>query len=257
MNFFSYRARSITPYTAGEQPAGGFVKLNTNENPYPPSPRVAEAIASFDAARLRLYPQPNADILRDALAASEGVSRENVYCGNGSDEVLALSFAAFFDAERAACFADVTYSFYEVFAAFFGVRTAVVPLKEDFSPDICGMRAADCGGYFLANPNAPTGMALSAAEVEAFVASVPNRLVVLDEAYADFSGESCVPLTQKYANLLVVRTFSKSHSLAGMRCGYAVGDAALIEGLFRMKAPPRASRRSRTPHIIGRRSPAS
>lgn len=235
MNFFSHRARSITPYTAGEQPAGGFVKLNTNENPYPPSPRVAEAIRSFDANRLRLYPQPNADALRDAIAAKEGVGRENIYCGNGSDEVLAFSFAAFFDGDRAACFPDVTYSFYEVFAAFFGAKTAIVPLKEDFSVDLDGMRNAACGGYFLANPNAPTGMALSAAEVEAFVASVPDRLVVLDEAYADFSGESCVPLTRTYDNLLVVKTFSKSYSLAGIRCGYAVGAPALIGGLFRMK----------------------
>ncbi len=236
MEFFSRRARTIAPYTAGEQPKSGiFVKLNTNENPYPPSPRVAEAVAAFPCERLRLYPNPDGDSLRDAVAAFEGVERENVYLSNGSDEALALAFAAFFDDVRAACFADVTYSFYEVFAAMFGVTTRIVPLKEDFTLDIAGMRAADCAGYFIANPNAPTGIATAAEEMEKWIASMPERLFVIDEAYADFSGETCVPLTEKYGNLLVVKTFSKSHSLAGIRCGYAVGAPALIGGLMRMK----------------------
>lgn len=236
MEFFSRRARSVTPYTAGEQPKSGiYVKLNTNENPYPPSSRVQETLAAYDCGKLRLYPEPDADSLREAIAAAEGVSKDNLYCGNGSDEVLALCFAAFFDEARAACFADITYSFYEVFAAMFGAKTRVVPLAADFTLDLPAMRAADCSGYFIANPNAPTGITLSREEVEAFVASVPDRLVVLDEAYVDFCGQSCVPLAKKYGNLLVVKTFSKSRALAGIRCGYAVGDPSLIGGLFRMK----------------------
>ncbi len=236
MEFYSRRARDITPYKAGEQPKGcNFVKLNTNENPYPPSPRVAEAVSAFPCGRLRLYPSPEADDLRDAIARYEGVARENVFVSNGSDEALALAFAAFFDDERAACFADVTYSFYEVFAAMFGAKTQVVPLKEDFTLDIAAMRACPCAGYFIANPNAPTGIAVSAGEMEKFIASAPDRLFVLDEAYAEFSGETCVPLIKKYPNLAVIKTFSKSHSLAGIRCGYAVGAPALIEGLLRMK----------------------
>ena len=237
MNFLSLRARAIAPYTAGEQPADKqYVKLNTNENPYPPSPRVTEVLRAFDAGALRLYPRPDADGLRAAIARAEGVEESNVFCGNGSDEVLALSFPAFFDeGGKPACFADLTYSFYEVFAAFFGVKTHIVPLKADFSFDLAAMRAADCAGYYLCNPNAPTGIALPLSAVEHFVASVGERVVIADEAYMDFYGQSAVPLTKKYKNLLVVKTFSKSYSLAGIRCGYAVGDEALIGGLFRMK----------------------
>lgn len=237
MDFLSKKARAIAPYTAGEQLRDRtYIKLNTNENPYPPSPAAAQALRTFPAQELRRYPRPDADDLRAAIALAEGVSPENVFCGNGSDEVLALSFPAFFDGEGAgACFADLTYSFYEVFAAFFGIPKKIVPLKADFTMDLAAMRAQDCQGYYIANPNAPTGVGIGRAEMEEFVASVPDKIVILDEAYMDFFGESCVPLTKKYANVLVVRTFSKSYSLAGMRCGYAVGSAALIAGLLRMK----------------------
>ncbi len=237
MDFLSRKARAILPYTAGEQLRDrAYIKLNTNENPYPPSPRVAEVLARTEADGLRRYPRPDAGLLRAAVARHEGVLPENVFCGNGSDEVLALSFPAFFDGEGAgACFADLTYSFYEVFAAFFGIPKKIVTLKADFSLDLAAMRAADCQGYYIANPNAPTGVGIGRAEMEAFVASVPQKIVIADEAYMDFFGESLAPLTKKYPNLLVVKTFSKSYSLAGMRCGYAVGDAALIAGLFRMK----------------------
>ena len=237
MNYLSRRAQAIAPYTAGEQPADKkYIKLNTNENPYPPSPRVEEVLRSFEAEKLRLYPRPDADGLRAAIARAEGVDLKNVFCGNGSDEVLALSFPAFFDeGGKPACFADLTYSFYEVFAAFFGVKTHIVPLKADFSFDLDAMREADCAGYYLCNPNAPTGIALPLETVERFVASVGDRIVLADEAYMDFYGQSAVPLTKKYRNLLVVKTFSKSYSLAGIRCGYAVGDETLISGLFRMK----------------------
>ena len=237
MDFLSRRARDVVPYTAGEQPGDkSYIKLNTNENPYPPSPRVAEVLRTVDLDRLRRYPRPDADVLRAAIAEAEGVAVENVFCGNGSDEVLALTFPAFFDADGAgACFADLTYSFYPVFAQFYNVPTVVVPLREDFTFDLTAMRACDCQGYYIANPNAPTGIGIALNEIENFVASVPERVVVLDEAYMDFFGESCVPLIKKYRNVIVVKTFSKSYSLAGIRCGYAVGDAALIDGLFRMK----------------------
>ena len=237
MDFLSKKARGIVPYTAGEQLRDRtYIKLNTNENPYPPSPAVRAALAAFDAGELRLYPRPNADLLRQAIAEKEGVTPENIFCGNGSDEVLALSFPAFFDGDGAgACFADLTYSFYEVFAAFFGIPVKIVPLLPDFTFDLSAMRLANCQGYYIANPNAPTGVGIPRAQMEQFVASVPDKIVILDEAYMDFYGETCVPLTKKYANVLVIKTFSKSYSLAGIRCGYAVGNPALIAGLLRMK----------------------
>ena len=163
------------------------------------------------------------------------MGKENVFCGNGSDEVLFLSFAAFFDGTRPVCFADITYSFYEVYANFFGVPVKIAPLKADFSMDLQGMARRDCAGYYITNPNAPTGAGVPFAEMERFIASVPEKLVVADEAYMDFYGESCASLVGKYENLLVVKTFSKSYSLAGIRCGYALGSVKLAEGLRRMK----------------------
>ena len=236
MKFFSERANSVTPYTAGEQPRDKrYIKLNTNENPYPPSPRVREVVRTFDADGLRRYPAPDGGALRGNIAQIEGVEKENVFCGNGSDEVLFLSFAAFFDETRPACFADITYSFYEVYARFFRVPAKIIPLRADFSVNLSAMAETDCAGYYIANPNAPTGVGIPLAEMEQLIASVPDKLVIADEAYMDFYGQSCVPLTKKYENLLVVKTFSKSYSLAGIRCGYAIGNASLVDGLFRMK----------------------
>ncbi len=237
MQYLSKKAQAIEPYTAGEQPRDKkYVKLNTNENPYPPSPAVARALAEYPLERLNLYPDPNATALREAIAQIEGVSEENVFCGNGSDEVLAFCFPAFFDEEGGgACFADFTYSFYQVFAQFFHIPVKIVPLCREFYLDIERMKETDCQGYFICNPNAPTGTGIAIEDMEKFVASVPNKIVIADEAYMDFYGQSCVPLTKKYENLLVVKTFSKSYSLAGIRCGYAVGNKALIDGLFRMK----------------------
>ncbi len=237
MDFFSKKARGIAPYTAGEQLRDKtYIKLNTNENPYPPSPRVKEVLERFPAEDLRLYPRPDADLLRQAIAEREGVSPENVFCGNGSDEVLALSFPAFFDPDGAgACFADITYSFYEVFAAFFGIPTRIVPLLADFTFDLDALHRTDCQGYYIANPNAPTGIGIGRETLEQFAVSVPDRIVILDEAYMDFFGESCVPLIGRCPNVLVVKTFSKSYALAGIRCGYAIGDRALIAALLRMK----------------------
>lgn len=238
MSFLSERAKRIQPYTAGEQPSGRtYIKLNTNENPYPPSPRVKEAIESFESDTLKRYPKPDADGLREAIARAEGVKAENVFCGNGSDEVLALSFPAFFDEGKVACFADFTYSFYEVFAAFFGVSVKKVPIGADFDYNFEAMLSTSCSGYYIANPNAPTGVGVSRERMERFIAAANGlgRVVIADEAYMDFFGQSCVPLTERYPNLLVVKTFSKSYSLAGIRCGYAVGDKSLVSGLFRMK----------------------
>ena len=237
MQFLSRKARTVLPYTAGEQLRDRqYVKLNTNENPYPPSPRVTEVLARVAGDDLRRYPRPDAGLLRAAVAEREGVSPENVFCGNGSDEVLALSFPAFFDGDGAgACFADITYSFYEVFASFFGIPHTVVPLRGDFTLDLAAMQQTPCRGYYIANPNAPTGIGIHRDAMEAFVAAAKDKIVIADEAYMDFFGESLAPLTKRYPNLLVVKTFSKSYSLAGIRCGYAVGNSALIAGLMRMK----------------------
>lgn len=237
MNFLSKLASSISPYTAGEQLNDRvYVKLNTNENPYPPSPKVKEVISSFNEESLKLYPSANADKLREAIAEAEGVKTENVFCGNGSDEVLALCFPAFFDSFGAgAAFADITYSFYPVFAQFFSVPAKIVPLKADYTMDSEGFKNIKCQGYFITNPNAPTGVGIERDKMEEFISSVPERIVIADEAYMGFMGESCAPLTKKYKNLLIVKTFSKYYSLAGIRCGYAIGDKALIDGLFRVK----------------------
>ncbi len=236
-SFMSRLAAGIVPYTAGEQLNDRqYIKLNTNENPYPPAPAVFAAFGGFNAADLRLYPAPNADDLRDKLAAAEGVERENIFCGNGSDEVLALTMPAFFDPDgKGACFADITYSFYPVFCDFYSVPKKIVPLSADYRLDLEAFSRTDCQGYIIANPNAPTGMGIPKSQIFAFVAAHPDKIVVVDEAYMDFYGESAAEGVGKYPNLLVVKTFSKSYSLAGIRCGYAVGDAGLIAALFRVK----------------------
>lgn len=235
--FLSNKAKNISPYTAGEQPKDRkYVKLNTNENPYPPSPKALEAYKNLDFSSLNLYPMPDADALRAAIAAAEGVEPENIFCGNGSDEILALCLPAFFDEEGAgAAFADITYSFYSVFCEFFGIRFTRLPLEEDFSLDLDKLTALPAQGLIVANPNAPTGIGIPLSQIEKFVQENSGRVVILDEAYMPFFNESAVPLTKKYPNLLVVKTFSKGYSLAGMRCGYAIGDASLIDGLRRCK----------------------
>lgn len=236
-NYLSERARKLAPYTAGEQPKDRkYVKLNTNENPYPPSPKAAEVLHSFDAESLKLYPAPDSSALCAAIAAAEGVEPENVFCGNGSDEILALCLPAFFDeGGEGAAFADITYSFYPVFCRFFGVPYTQIPLEEDFSLDLQKLTCASAQGVIVANPNAPTGIGIPLPEIENFVRENSGRVVILDEAYMPFFGQSAVPLIRRYKNLLVVKTFSKGYSLAGMRCGYAVGDVSLIDGLCRCK----------------------
>ena len=235
MDYLSDKAKGLKPYIAGIQPKeSGWIKLNTNENPYPPSPRVAEALQNASIQSLRLYPDGDSAGLREAVAANVGVSAENVFAGNGSDEVLALAFQAFFSGKNNVLTPDISYGFYPVWSGMYGVGARVIPLYEDFTVRIGDYHNGN--GVILANPNAPTGMALSLPEVEELVRANPCGVVMIDEAYIDFSGvASAVELVGRYSNLLVVRTFSKSHSLAGLRVGYAIGDSRLIDGLRAVK----------------------
>ena len=229
--FWSRRARALTPYTPGEQPRQRrLIKLNTNENPYPPSPRALEAIRAAAGEGLRLYPDPEAAELRETLAAVYGLKPEQVFVGNGSDEVLAFCFQAFFDPERPILFPDVTYSFYPVFAALFGLPYRQVPLDENFALPLEQFMGGN-GGVVIANPNAPTGRDISLGDVRALAAGNPEAVVLVDEAYVDFGAQSAVPLVGEYPNLVVVQTMSKSRSLAGLRVGYALGDEDLIAAL--------------------------
>ena len=234
MAYESDLALRLVPYTAGEQPKDRqFIKLNTNENPYPPSPKVAEAIEGL-CDSLRLYPDMEAIQLREASAQVNGVAPEMVFCGNGSDEVLAFAFAAFFAGKRLLT-PDVTYSFYPVYANLFGVEHEAVPLKEDFTVDVEGMLQG-CP-MALANPNAPTGIELPQSDIRRMALNARDNGAVLlvDEAYAAFARETAVPLLKEFDNVLIVRTFSKSHSLAGMRVGYAMGSQRLIDALRRIR----------------------
>lgn len=223
--------RKVVPYTPGEQPSrSDIIKLNTNENPYPPAPGVAQVLREMDAERLRKYPDPTADDLVRALAEYYGLQKEQVFVGVGSDDVLAMSFLTFFNSEKPILFPDITYSFYDVWAELFRIPYRCQPLDEKFE-----IRTEDylkdCGGIVIANPNAPTGAAKDLAEVEQIIASNPSVIVIIDEAYIDFGGKSALSLLPKYDNLLVVQTFSKSRSLAGMRIGCAFGNEKLIQYL--------------------------
>ncbi len=230
--YLSQKARGITPYTAGAQPQGtDIIKLNTNENPYPPSPAALDALARFDGSRLRLYPRPDGGPLRAASATVFNLPESHVFCGNGSDEVLGLAFDAFFDGDI--LFPDITYSFYPVWAAYYGISYTTVPLNEDFTVPVDSMVSP--GGIVLANPNAPTGIALPLSGVERILQNNTKRVVIVDEAYAAFGTESAVSLISRYPNLLVVMTMSKSHSLAGLRVGLALGQPHLIDALTRIK----------------------
>ena len=236
---WSRKAASVSPYVPGEQPQDRrYIKLNTNENPYPPSPAVEKALREFDAATLRFYPDPTSKALRDALSATYGIPPERIFVGNGSDEILAFAFQAFFDpaspASDCVLFPDVTYSFYPVYAGLYDIPFRTVPLADDFSVPVDAF-LAPCGGVVLPNPNAPTGRALPLADIERIVSAHPDRAVLIDEAYVDFGCETALPLLERYDNLLVVQTASKSRSLAGLRLGYAFGSRALIEGLERIR----------------------
>ena len=215
MNYISARARALKPYVPGEQPQDRrYIKINTNENPYPMSPKAREAAAAA-LENAALYPDPDATVLRKAVAQVEGVRPEQVFCGNGSDEVLAFCFAAFFDPDRPVLFPDITYSFYPVYADFFGISYERVALDEGFGIDPARYDRAN-GGVIFPNPNAPTGRALSADEIRALAQMQRGRgVLIVDEAYVAFGAQSVMPLIEEFDNLVVVRTFSKSHSMAG------------------------------------------
>jgi histidinol-phosphate aminotransferase len=237
--FWSPLVHELTPYVPGEQPKDlgrgvSLIKLNTNESPLGPSPRAIEAIRAEAADTLRLYPDPESSALRSTLARYHGVHPSQVFVGNGSDEVLAHVFASLLRHDAPLLFPDITYSFYPVYCGLFGIKHETVPLDSGMRVRIADYRRK-CGAIILANPNAPTGIALTRKEIAALLADHPEQMVVIDEAYVDFGAETAIPLVATHPNLLVVHTMSKSRALAGLRVGYAIGDAALIEALNRVK----------------------
>ncbi len=233
--FWSRHVEGLTPYVPGEQPRiERLIKLNTNENPYPPSPKVIAAIHAECGDALRLYPDPQSGALKGALASYYGVEPSEVFVGNGSDEVLAHAFHAFFIQDLPLLMPTVSYSFYQVYCRLYGISATLVPLAEGMRVDPAQF-GASCGGVVLANPNAPTGIALPLEQVEQILRAQPDRVVLVDEAYVDFGAQSAMSLVRSYSNLLVVQTFSKSRALAGLRVGFAIGQAHLIEALERIK----------------------
>ncbi len=233
--FWNARLQQLEPYVPGEQPRmQRLIKLNTNENPFGPSPRALEAIREAADERLRLYPDPDGRALKEAIAAYHGIDSDRVFVGNGSDEVLAHIFHGLFREDEPVLFPDITYSFYPVYCRLYGLESRRVPLDEAFRLDPSDFSTPN-GGVIFPNPNAPTGRFLPLEQVEAIVSANPDRVVVVDEAYVDFGGDTAIPLTLRYPNLLVTQTLSKSRSLAGLRVGFAVGSPELIEGLGRLK----------------------
>lgn len=233
--FWSDTARLTDPYVPGEQPkVNNILKLNTNENPYPPSPKVIEALTEAVNGKLRLYPDPTADELCETIARVYHVEKSQVFVGNGSDEVLAFSFLAFFNRGEKILFPDITYSFYPVYANLYGLDYIEIPLNDDFTiPDDKFFNAE--GGVIFPNPNAPTSIGVELEKIEKIVQNNPNKVVIIDEAYIDFGGESAVSLINRYENLLIIQTLSKSRALAGLRVGFAIGSEQLIDGLNRIK----------------------
>ncbi len=233
--FFTGTLGTLDPYTPGEQPQERtYIKLNTNESPFPPSPKVIEAVDRGEVEKLRLYSDPTAAKLCSAIADHYELKSENVICGNGSDELLSFAIRAFCDEDHPLACPDITYGFYKVWCRLWGVPNHEIPLKEDFSIDL-----AEYGNpgetVMIANPNAPTGKSIGRSAIEELLKKTPDQVVIIDEAYVDFGGESCVPLIEKYPNLLVVQTYSKSRSLAGARLGFALGQKTLIDDLNRIK----------------------
>ncbi|MDC4627713.1 histidinol-phosphate transaminase [Acinetobacter baumannii] len=238
MRFWSPEVRELEPYVPGEQPKiQNLLKLNTNENPYPPSPKVVEAVQAVlheQADALRLYPDPDATALKQAIAKQQYIDVSQVFVGNGSDEVLAHIFKAFFLQDEPILYPDITYSFYPVYSQFFGTKTKEIPLNENFEIDVRDYTQPN-GGVIITNPNAPTSIALSLAEIEQVLQANPDRVVVIDEAYVDFGAESAVSLINRYENLVVCQTTSKSRSLAGLRVGFAIAQSHLIAALEAVK----------------------
>jgi len=233
--YWSKLALSLEPYVPGEQLKDKkYIKLNTNENPYPPSPKVIEAIKTAANDSLKLYPDPTGEDLKCVLAKYYGLNKNQVFLGNGSDEVLAFSFMAFFNPDESILFPDITYSFYPVYSNIFKINYEAIPLSEDFSLPLEQFFNSK-GGVIIPNPNAPTARAISLKNIEEILKKNKEKVVIIDEAYVDFGAESVVGLVDKYPNLLVIQTLSKSRSLAGLRVGYAFGHEELIEGLTRVK----------------------
>ena len=232
--FLNEKFSSLEAYTPGEQPKDmKYIKLNTNESPFPPSKSVIDAVNSEEVSKLRLYPDPEGSELKSAIAELYGVEKKNVFISNGSDEILNFTFMAFFDA-KGVVFPEISYGFYKVYADLYGVDYRMIPLSEDFSINYKDYLSTG-KNVVIANPNAPTGMTLSLAEIEEIVASNSDSIVLIDEAYVDFGGESCVALTRKYDNLIVCCTYSKSRSLAGARLGFAIGNEEIIGDLEKIK----------------------
>ena len=233
--FLSERFSSIEPYTPGEQPKlTNLIKLNTNESPFPPSPNVIKALNETEISKLNLYSDPDTKEVVDAIAKTLGVNSDQILMGNGSDEILAFAFQAFCDKDHEPCFADITYGFYPVFCELYGLKPEIIPLKDDLSIDYNDYVSKN-KPIFIANPNAPTGLALNLCEIEKILESNKDTIVLIDEAYVDFGAESAISLIDKYDNLIVSRTFSKSRNLAGARIGFAVSNPELIADMCKMK----------------------
>lgn len=232
--FLSKNYDTLVPYTPGEQVNVKVIKLNTNESPFPPSPKVKEVLSEEVIDKLNLYSDPELKELRNAIAKEFGVTADMVFCGNGSDDVLAFAIMGFCGRGGKLCCPEISYGFYPVYADIFGVDLEQIPLKDDFSIDVNDYIGKG-KNIVIANPNAPTGLALSFEDVEKIVASNPDNIVIMDEAYMAFCGESCMELVNKYENLLVTRTFSKSHSLAGLRVGFGIGSKEIIDDLNKLK----------------------
>ena len=233
--FWSKRTHELDPYTPGEQPQDQqYIKLNTNENPYPPSPDAIAAMKEASGEAMRLYPDPNATILKEAIAEYFSLEPNQVFVGNSSDEVLAHTFVALLKHNKPLLFPDISYSFYPAYCSLFGINSKLVPLADDFTITVSDYKQEN-GGIIFPNPNAPSGIALSLSEVEEILKANPDSVVVVDEAYIDFGGVSAAPLISRYPNLLITQTFSKSRSLAGLRVGFAIGNKELINGLERVK----------------------
>lgn len=235
MKNWEAKLREITPYVPGEQPDfADMIKLNTNENPYPPAPGVARKMAELNAGKLSLYPNPDAKDLVEQLAKTYGIEKDRIFVGVGSDDVLGMIFLTCFCSEQPILFPDITYSFYDVWADLFRIPYKMIPLDADFKvkkEDYYGSN----GGVVIANPNAPTSIAMGLEEIEDIVCHNQDSIVVIDEAYVDFGGESALPLLDKYENLLVVQTFSKSRSMAGMRIGFAFGSKRVISAIYAVR----------------------
>ena len=235
--FWSARTHELDPYTPGEQPQDQqYIKLNTNENPYPPSPLAIAAMQEASGASMRLYSDPNAKVLKQSIADFYEVELNQVFVGNSSDEVLAHAFVGILKHEKPLLFPDISYSFYPSYCKLFDIKSNLVPLADDFTINIDDyLDAAENGGIVFPNPNAPTGIALTLADIEIILKTNPDAPVLIDEAYVDFGAETAIALVNQYSNLLVVQTFSKARSLAGLRVGFAIGNADLIEALERVK----------------------